>query len=896
MMKTNLTYIILILSLFKGIDSQAQDKPNIIFILADDLGYGDTGPYGQKQIMTPSLDKMATEGMVFTDHYAGNTVCAPSRCTLMTGLDQGHAPIRGNKRDMDEGVIPLPLYSQTIAEMLKEKSDYVTAIFDKWHLGGIYSHSMPHDRGFDYYLGALSKFYKSNDPRYRPDLYRNDTLVIIKENNNGTRGVYDEDLITNDALNFIEVNKEKPFFIYLSYFLVHAPVQPAPGVEQYQNESWPQKEKDFAQTVTKLDSYVGMVMDKLKALNLDKNTLVIFSSDNGPHEEDGQDPEFFSSNGPLRGYKRDLYEGGIREPFIAWWPGKIKPGTTSSLISGFQDLMPTVAELADVAPPIGIDGISYLPTLLGKPQKKHDYLYWEFSERTPTQAIRMNDWKGIYFLDQHKFELYNLKNDIGEDNDIAKDHPEVVSALKRKMLDSHAYNEDFPLYKSEKYIQVNKKDPRYFQYSDGTTYIPIGLNICWPRFENDEEKAMKLMEERFGNLSENGGNYTRIWLSAPFYELEHARATGYDFIKAERIDRILALASKYGIKVKFCFENFRDLLNSPSRFPGSVPFDKPIYHVNDGGPLHSMEEYFGSQAGKSLFTQRMEFFCNRYGKNPNVFGWELWNEVNAVKANHDVVFDWTTEMLKKARTMFPNQLVMQSLGSFDNDAKIEPYQKYSRLENNDIAQVHRYLDPGAEYVVCKGPMDVLASDAVKTILSYTKGKPVLLTEVGAVEAHHSGPSKLYEIDKQGILLHDILFAPFFSGAAGPGQSWHWYFYVEKNNLWWQFGRFAEAIKGIDPVEEKFEPVYWETDQLRIYGLKGSKTFIAWCRDKNSNWHSELEEGKDPSIYHNIKIDLHEISGNISFYDPWQNSWSYAKSIKEIVLPDFKRSVVIKVEY
>ena len=495
--------------------------------------------------------------------------------------------------------------------------------------------------------------------------------------------------------------------------------------------------------------------------------------------------------------------------------------------------------------------------------------------------------------------IFKLADDTGEVNNIAESNPDIIKSNSHKIVETHRYHSDFRINKADKYVQVSSKNHKYLQLSDGTPYIPVGLNICWPRFETDEEKVMVWMENDFRKLAENGGNYIRIWLSAPFYELEYKNAYEYDFTKARRIDRILEHASKYGIKVKFCFENFRELTNSPAPFPGSVPFDKPIYHVSNGGPLNTMDEYFGSDKGKNLFLKKLEFFSNRYAHNPNVYAWELWNEINAANTSDSLISSWTREMLIKGHEYFPNHLVIQSLGGFENERDIKVYKEYSLFKNNDIAQVHRYLNPGAGLEVCKGPMDILAADAVRQIISYNTEKPVILAEVGAVEAHHAGPSKLYDVDKQGVLLHDLLFAPFFSGAAAPGHSWHWDFYIEKNNLWWHFGRFNEAIKGINPITEDFQPLFTEDSNLRNYILKGKNTVLIWCRDKVSDWQSELVEGKKAEKLSNLTIDVSkmDIAANaaVEFYLPWENKWQKGKlEEKKVSLPEFTRSLVIRI--
>ncbi|HET9279123.1 MAG TPA: hypothetical protein VFN95_13090, partial [Flavitalea sp.] len=320
----------------------------------------------------------------------------------------------------------------------------------------------------------------------------------------------------------------------------------------------------------------------------------------------------------------------------------------------------------------------------------------------------------------------------------------------------------------------------------------------------------------------------------------------------------------------------------------------------NGGPLDSIRQYLTSSEGQQLFLNKVDFYKKRYGSDTLFFGWELWNEMNAMKGPEDsIFFDWNKKMLGEVKNRFQSNLVMQSLGSFDNDNVRPLYKKMMLLPGNEVAQVHRYLDLGARMEVCHAPMDIICSSAVEELLSYQAGKPVILAETGAVEPQHAGPSKYYPLDTAGILLHDILFAPFFSGSAGPGMSWHWESYVHKNNLWYHFQRFTEAIKGINPIEESFKVAKAETSAARVYILKGKKTTLLWLRDKMNNWESELEKGVAPGVRSGIKLNLRELGllespGKIEVYDPWKNTWTrIEKGGASITLPDFKRSIVVR---
>ena len=449
-------------------EASSDQKPNIIYILADDLGYGDLSCYGQKNFQTPNLDRLAQEGMMFTQHYSGSTVCAPSRSSLMTGLTTGHTFIRGNKEWKPEGQYPLSAESYTIAEMLKE-AGYVTGAFGKWGLGYPGSEGDPNMQGFDVFYGYNCQRIGHNYYPYH--MWSNQEKVILEGNAGRKTETYGPDDIHVQAMNFMETNKDKPFFMYYPSIIPHAELfAPEEYMEKYRGKfepeksykgiddgpnykvggygSQPESHAAFAAMINYLDDEVGIILAKLKELNIADHTLIIFTSDNGPHMEGGADPEYFDSNGALRGFKRDLYEGGIRVPMIAWWPGKIKAGTTSNHISAFWDVMPTLAEIIGVSAPENIDGISFLPTLLGQEgqQKQHDYLYWEFHERKGRQAVRKGDWKAVRYnakIGDRPTELYNLAEDIGEENNLAGQHPELVKEMEEIMKNARTESEIF---------------------------------------------------------------------------------------------------------------------------------------------------------------------------------------------------------------------------------------------------------------------------------------------------------------------------------------------------------------------------------------------------------------------------------------------------------------------
>ncbi|WP_319479918.1 arylsulfatase [uncultured Draconibacterium sp.] len=443
-------------------------RPNIIYILADDLGYGDLSCYGQTYFSTPNIDKLAENGMQFTQHYSGSTVCAPSRSALMTGQHTGHTPVRGNKEWQPEGQYPMATSAVTIAEALKE-AGYTTGAFGKWGLGYPGSEGDPNMQGFDEFFGYNCQRMGHNYYPYH--LWHNQEKIVLEGNSGKKMEAYGPELIHNEAIRFIENNKDQPFFMYYPSIIPHAELfAPEEYIAKYRGKFEPEKaykgvddgerykqggygsqaeaHAAFAAMVDYLDMQVGEIVAKLKELGIYENTLIIFTSDNGPHLEGGADPDYFNSNGPLKGYKRDLYEGGIRTPMIAVWDGKIAAGSSSDHISAFWDVFPTVAELTNISTPDSIDGISFLPTLLGEEQSaQHDYLYWEFHELKGRQAVRKGNWKlvryNVFTPEKTTTELYNLATDVGEENNVASDHPELVEELSALIEKSHTKSDLF---------------------------------------------------------------------------------------------------------------------------------------------------------------------------------------------------------------------------------------------------------------------------------------------------------------------------------------------------------------------------------------------------------------------------------------------------------------------
>lgn len=449
MKKTFLFLLSLSLPLLAFGQTNAPSKPNLIWILADDLGWGDLGCYGQKVITTPNLDRMAAEGMRFTHFYSGATVCAPSRSVLMTGLHHGHTRVRGNAGDANPAAQALKADDVTVAKALRE-AGYKTALIGKWGLGDIgeAASGMPRKQGFDEFYGYMNQHHAHN---HFPDfLWRNETkeplsnvIVPVGEHGAGyaTEAIhYSDDLFADECLKFVSDNKARPFFLYWAMVIPHANNERGkilgdgahvPDYGPYKDKDWPNQDKGQAAMISRLDSYVGRMMDQLKALGIADNTLVIFSSDNGPHNESKHDLERFDPNGPYTGIKRSLTDGGIRVPFIAWWPGKVKPGV-SDHPGYFPDWFATAAELAGAKAPSNLDGLSLVPTLTGEgTQKEHEFLYWEFHEGGFKQAaLYQGRWKGIRSGGPDAaVQLFDQENDVAEVTDVADKHPEIAEKI-----------------------------------------------------------------------------------------------------------------------------------------------------------------------------------------------------------------------------------------------------------------------------------------------------------------------------------------------------------------------------------------------------------------------------------------------------------------------------------
>ncbi len=429
----------------------ADTRPNFVFVMADDMGMFDLGCYGQQHILTPHMDKLAAEGMRFTDCYAGASVCAPSRSVLMTGQHTGHTRIRANMSFLDGGRVALRREDRTVASMLKgpewrgaydEDRAYATGIFGKWGLGEPGTTGLPNDHGFDEFYGFLNQQHAHK--HYVQYLWRNKTKETLHGNRNGQRREYASDLMLREAMHFIDRHRYRPFFLYFSPTVPHAAFE-APELGPYAEKPWPEEAKHYAAMVTRFDSYVGQLMAKLKECGLDENTLLFVTSDNGG---DVSGFDGFRSMGPYRDKKGSPYEGGLRVPMIARWPGKVKAGSVSDLPWAFQDVLPTLADLAEIRGiPPNVDGTSIVPTLFGKARQNHERpLYWEqFNGGGFQQSVRMGRWKGIRFGLEGSLAVYDLQSDPGEQTDVAARNPEVVRKMMEYLALCRTESEDYPV-------------------------------------------------------------------------------------------------------------------------------------------------------------------------------------------------------------------------------------------------------------------------------------------------------------------------------------------------------------------------------------------------------------------------------------------------------------------
>lgn len=448
------------------------NKPNIVLIVADDLGWGELGCYGQKWIQTPNIDQIAANGIKFMDFYSAQTVCAPSRCSLLSGLHQGHAFIRNNGNPKDRGKPrpkemyfpgqhPIPDETVLISELLKEDG-YATAAIGKWGLGHFGTSGDPNKQGFDLFYGFNCQVHAHNHyPRF---LWRNNKKEILEGNDRTLYGeTYSQDRFRDVALEFIDENKDRPFFLYLPFAIPHLSIQvPDESLKKYRGDvteeayehkgylPYPEPRAGYAAMISHMDRDIGDIMDRLKSHGLTDNTLVIFTSDNGPTYDrlGGSDSVYFESAGPFEGRKGQLTEGGIRVPLVAQWPDRIKPGQTTDHISAFWDIFPTLCDAAGISTNSEIDGVSFLPCMTGGKQAEHEFLYWEFPGYGGQQAVRMGKWKalrrGLHRKPETPFQLFDVTDDPQEANDLASEFPEVIAKVETICKEEHENSDLFP--------------------------------------------------------------------------------------------------------------------------------------------------------------------------------------------------------------------------------------------------------------------------------------------------------------------------------------------------------------------------------------------------------------------------------------------------------------------
>jgi len=444
----------------------------------------------------------------------------------------------------------------------------------------------------------------------------------------------------------------------------------------------------------------------------------------------------------------------------------------------------------------------------------------------------------------------------------------------------------------QKSVTVNQADPSYYETADGSAWIPVMINYLPPDYGNKlgaDSPEFTVIEDYFQKFSANGGNSMRIWISTSFLEIEDQQEGVYDSLKFERIDKLLDLAKEYNIRIKFTLQHIRTIIPNNSNWDNSKSL---------ATAFSSIEDYMNTPKGRDSYLRRVIAIANRYKDNPQIFGWELWNEVDA--SAWDNWEDFTAYMLPQVKFYFPNQLVTQTLGSLDSEEADTHYRNLFAFKNNDYISLHRYLDRGTDlqqYDLVKGSIDTLVSTAVSFAKQYVGNKPIVVDEIGAVEPDHASASRYYAIDKQGVLIHDMIFAPFFCGAAGTGAMWHWDNYIYPNNLWYHYQRFNNAIAGIDPVKEQMKPFTSVIDGVNCYGLKGKTKTIVWCRDSANNWETELAKGIAPAPKTGWSFQTEQMTSgafsSVRFYDPWTDTWSDGSINNGTVqVPAFTRSIII----
>ena len=439
--------------------------------------------------------------------------------------------------------------------------------------------------------------------------------------------------------------------------------------------------------------------------------------------------------------------------------------------------------------------------------------------------------------------------------------------------------------------------PSYLMDATGKTFVPIGLNICFVRNAKpgEEAKSLATFHSWFKAFSENGGNYVRIWCSVPLFNVMPERFGEFSEQNLAHLREIVRYAEEMNLKLKFTLEQFRN--PNPENAKGNS-FQKGLF-LDPAYSLYAkdMKGYCESAECRRMYLAKAKVIADALASSPALVAIDLWNEIDAIGSVHGYVGEWTEAIMPEVQKLFPRQLVLQNLGSHCNLYSYADYHYQAHLKNNNILQIHRYLDPGAPMEICQAPMDVLCADSIKAMTAYGVKKPILLAETGAVKPNHTGPSELYEKDSQGTLLHDALFAPFFAGSAGCGQFWHWDSYIDRWNLWHHFARFAKAIEGLDPAAEQFSPAQCETAHCRIYILHGRRHDLYWLKDKRNTWQSELVEGKPPQVVQEFYLPLWA-KGQTTAYFPWEDRHTVPEIKDEYFchVPAFRRSLVLRVQH
>ena len=439
----------------------------------------------------------------------------------------------------------------------------------------------------------------------------------------------------------------------------------------------------------------------------------------------------------------------------------------------------------------------------------------------------------------------------------------------------------------------------YLKLSDGSTFIPIGVNLCFPRFINTREEGLAIYRRWIDQLSANGGNFFRIFLGHPFFDFEGEHCGDFRPELTTALREVLDMAAASGVKVKVTFDHFRSIEPKPVAeiFPGAAKFDRSKYHVAAGGVAENMIDYLQGEAGRRHFLSKLDFFALHFGNHPALFAVELWNEMNTVEAANWT--EWTEFMLPELRRSFPQLLCLQSLGSHDRPGITPTYEWLARLPGLECLQVHRYIDElTGLFPLCSGPTDILAASSIRELRAMAPERALILAESGAVDPGHRAPFSDYPKDTAGGILHDVLFAPFFAGSAGAGQCWHWDFYLDKNNLWHHFRPFAAMVEGLDPAAEGFVPHFSENSRFRAYELRGKSVRLHWLRDASFDWKAELRDGQSAPLQDSEKWLPQDFlpGGQWDYIDPWESSprWKPTDAkLGGVDLPQWRRSIILR---